>query len=103
MTQPETKAQVRDRLADEHFNNEMDVHSDDADLHYKIFSAAWNERDKLAQQEVDALVKALESIAYHEGNKETPNIGVSRNGAIKAYNNNIHVAKQALAKHRGGM
>lgn len=105
MTQPETKAQLRDRLA-EKYAKEIRNDAVIGPLPLEKIMAVkfgWNERDKLAQQEVDALVKALESIAYHEGNKETPNIGVSRNGAIKAYNNNIHVAKQALAKHRGGM
>ena len=112
MTQPETKAQLRDRICLEiylrihpHMNTPDNkvYHTPERSKTLQALHELWNERDKLAQQEVDGLVKALESIAYHEGNKETPNMDVSRHGAITADNNNIHVAKEALAIARGGV
>ena len=52
-----------------------------------------------AKETINDFRLALKDIAYFEGNPNTPNIDVSRNYAIKAYRNNIHVAKKALSKH----
>ena len=59
---------------------------------------ALRNENKSLRASIKDLQNTIESIAYFEGNKETPNIGVSRNGAIKAYTNNIYVAKKALQR-----